>query len=751
MPQREESLLKDRGHSLIDHILVLLDRLRANGVEFERLMKDGGRTNALDGMDAQSLRMANEILDFMDEMPGGFLTYRADGDEEILYANQGLLRIFQCDSMEEFLAMTGGSFRGMVAPEDLAEVEESIWQQVAASQYDLDYVEYRIIRKDGAVRWIEDYGHFVRGASVGDIFYVFLADATEKMERRRMEKARLLREKERSEREWRSRMEAYDRERALIDQEHLRRLEVIEGLSVNYESIFYVDLEEGKILPYRLSSRTEAIFSEPYRTLDYTGCIQRYVLAWVHPEDRERVAAETDADYVRRMLTGSDAYSLNYRAVNQGETQYLQVRFINVGQKERPSQIVMGCRRVDEELRRELEQKQLLEEALQNAQASIVAKNTFLSNMSHDMRTPLNAIFGFTALAKNSLGDRPEAIGYLDRIEASSRQLLDMIDKVLQLSWTDSHEARAEEAPCRLGEILGEVRDFLLPQAEEKHIALTLDCAGVRHDAIWGDREKLGQLVMYLVNNAVTYTPSGGSVSISAGEGEQLTGSSAVYRIAVRDTGIGISEEFLKQIFEPFTRERNTTLSGVHGVGLGLTIARNLAHLLGGDIEVSSAVDQGSTFTVTLRLRFQDGEEEAPPEAAEEGAVCRRILLVDDNELNLEIESAILESLDFQVDTAADGSIALDKLRAAPPERYDLVLMDLQMPVMDGWQAARAIRALPDPARARIPIVALSANVFDSDIQQSMDAGMDDHLGKPIDVPVLLAAIEKIMARRAGG
>ena len=190
-------------------------------------------------------------------------------------------------------------------------------------------------------------------------------------------------------------------------------------------------------------------------------------------------------------------------------TQYLQMRFVAVGQTERVAQLVMGCRRVDDEIRREMEQKQLLEEAQNNAQLSITAKNTFLSNMSHDMRTPLNAIFGFTALAKSSLPDVRAARGYLERIESSSRQLLDMIDKVLQLSWMDSNEAQAEESDCSLREILEEVRDFLLPQAAEKDIAFTLDCSQVRHDAVRGDREKLGQLVMYLANNAVTYTPAG--------------------------------------------------------------------------------------------------------------------------------------------------------------------------------------------------------------------------------------------------
>ncbi|MBD5153213.1 MAG: response regulator [Oscillibacter sp.] len=726
----------DRERSLIDHILVLLEHLCANGVEFYRLFEnDGGRAAELSGLDALSLQMAYEVTDFMDKMPGGFLIYRANEDEEILYANQGLLQIFQCDNMTEFRELTHNSFRGLVCEEDLDVVETSIQQQIDSSQYDLDYVEYRIFRKDGSMRWIEDYGHFVHSKTLGDIFYVFLVDATEKAERHRIKEALLRQEKEKSEQRWRSRMEEYDKERALINQEYLRRMEVIEGLSVNYDSIFYADLEEDKILPYRLGSRMESIFGGTYHTMDYAGCIQRYILDWVHPEDRARVTRETAAKCVRQQLEQNDVYYLNYRVLFEGEIQYLQVRFVNVGQQ--VGQIVLGCRRVDDELRRELEQKQILEQALRDAHLSIKAKNTFLSNMSHDMRTPLNAIFGFTALARNHLNDQEAVTGYLDRIDASSHQLLNLIDEVLKLSWLDSNEVRAEEKPCQLGEILEEVHSFLLPQALEKDIDFTLDCSGVRHDAIYGDPEKLNQLVMYLANNAVTYTPVGGKASIIAREDEELSNSYSVYRVIVQDNGIGISEDFIQQIFEPFTRERNTTLSGIHGVGLGLTIARNLADLLGGAIEVSSVVDKGSTFTVTLRLRTQP---EAVPET--ESPARRRILLVEDNEINTEIASEILRTLGFDVDTAVNGAIGVDKVRSSRPGDYDLILMDIQMPVMDGWEATRAIRALPDKALAGIPIVALSANVFDSDIQQSLDSGMNAHLAKPIDVPLLQRTIE---------
>ena len=731
----------------MEQILALTDLFQGSR-QPNRRMETKKLPRDISEIDEHDIQAARDIMGFMEKMPGGFLIYRAAEGEEIIYANSGLMRTFQCETMEEFCQLTGNSFRGLVHPEDLEAVENSIREQISGSYFDLDYVEYRIIRKDGSVGWIEDYGHFVHSDFAGDIFYVFLVDATEKKERQQMEQVLRRQEQERNERRWQDLIEEYDKERNQINQEYLRRLEVIEGLSVNYESIFYADLETNTILPYRLSNRTEPVFDDK-TIMDYSSFVRAYVNYCVHTEDRARVTSEMDPASVREKLTGDLTFYLNFRVVEGEAVEYLQVRFVNVGRKDLASQIVLGCRRVDEEIERELEQKRLLEEALHNANASIVAKNSFLSNMSHDMRTPLNGIFGYTALARGSLDD-PDAVSeYLDQIEHSSRLLLDLIDKVLKLSWMDSSESRAEERPCSLERILKEVHDFLLPQAEEKGLDFTLDCSQVKHDAVYGDQEKLGQLVMYLANNAVTYTPAGGSVTLRAIEGEALSSDSAVYQIEVEDTGIGISEDFLQQIFEPFTRERNTTLSGIHGVGLGLTIAKNIVELLGGSIEVESAVDKGSIFTVILRLR-QQVEEKAAPKPAEDdwNASDCRILLVEDNEINLEIEREILTHIGFPVDVAVDGSIAVEMVTAAGPGAYDLILMDIQMPVMNGWEATEAIRALPDPALSHIPILALSANVFESDIQKSRDVGMDAHLPKPIDVPLLLRTIHDVLRRR---
>ena len=674
---------------------------------------------------AHDTLIVRQIIRFMDEMPGGFFIYHADGDEKLIFANQAMLRIFQCETLDEFRALTGNSFRGIVHPDDLEEVEQSIQEQIAASQYDLDYIEYRITRKDGSVRWLEDYGHFIRNRSVGDIFYVFASDATEK-------KNHLL-----------NLIEAYNKERNSINQEHLRRLEVIEGLSINYDSILYADLDSDTILPYRLSSRTKRQFDERFQKRQFLWYVSDYIDTWVHPEDRGMLSRATAPEYIRKRLADGKTYYINYRVINGEKIQYLQLRIVNVSKKDHISQIVLGYRRVDEELRREMEQKQILESALENAKLAILAKNTFLSNMSHDMRTPLNAIFGFTGLAKKHLDDTAAMCSYLEKIETSSRQLLDLIDKVLEISWTETDNTHITETECSLRSILQDVHRSLSLPASEKNIAFTLDDAGLAHPDIYGDPDKLRHLFLYLADNAVTYTQTDGQVELTVREVEKLSNDYIVYQFIFRDTGIGISESSLQRIFDPFEREKNTTFSGIHGTGLGLTIARNIAEMMQGSIDVESTLGVGSTFTATLRLRIQN---QTDPVFADSNEVLQRlfdqkILLVEDNEINLEIETEILEELGFLIDTAENGSIAVEKIRNAKPGEYALILMDIQMPVMDGRAATRAIRSLEDPELSHIPIIALTADAFESDRLKSIECGMDAHLTKPIDVPVLLETI----------
>ena len=740
-------------YNLIEHMLSLLNLLQINHIEIDQLLEGGSQAAELYASNPRDIRMIYEIMKFMDEIPGGFLIYHAEGNEQIIYANLGLLRIFQCDTVAEFRELTGNSFKGMVYPDDLESVEKSIWQQISENQYDLDYVEYRITRKDGEIRWIEDYGHFIQSDAVGGIFYVFLGDATEKRNSLVSEKEVFQKEKRQREQKLKSLMEAFDKERALVRREQLRRLEVIEGLSVNYESILYADLETDEATPYRLSTRMKPLFGEMFQVQSFIKYVTEYVNTWVYPEDREMVGRMTEPGFIRKHITENKTYYVNYRVIEDGKIEYLQLRVVDVS-KAGKVQIVIGYRKVDEEQREEQEHKKMLADALNNANLAIDAKNSFLSNISHDMRTPLNAIFGFVALAKRDRHDMDAVQGYLDRIDASSRQLLDLIDKVLEISWTESSGVYAEEMECDLQEILEEIYEFLHLQALEKDIEFKLDFSGVKHKQIYSDHQKLKQMLLYLANNAITYTKPGGMVSIAVTEQIEMLNHYATYQIVIKDTGIGISEEFLERIFEPFVREKNTTLSGIHGVGLGLSIAKNIVDMLGGTIKAQSVVGEGSTFTVTLRLRMcADAAQtaaEAPGPVSAVKLSGQRILLVEDNELNLEIETAILQEQGFFIESAENGSIAVEKVKHSRPGDFDLVLMDIQMPVMNGWQAAKAIRELDDPALANIPIIAFSANVFERDIRMSMESGMNAHLTKPIDIPLLLKTFTEILQGEKG-
>ena len=731
------------GDNLFEDILSLLDHPEDNELDIVSQIAQKQQNQAY----SVKMETAMKMISFMDEMPGGFLIYHAEHDEKIIYANKALLRIFQCSSIQEFQKLTGNSFRGIVHPEDLDRVETSIWEQIAASKYDFDYVEYRIIRKDGTIGWIEDYGHFVKTDAVGGIFYVFIGDATQKHHRQQMERNALIDAQKQESERLKDIIKNYDKEKKLIHQENLRRLEVIEGLGVNYDTILYTNLDTEKVLPYRLSDRIAQQFDYENKPCEFLQFVRGYVNTWVHPDDRQRVLDVVSPDYIREKLANKKTYYVNYRISVENTVQFLQLRIIEVGDGDHISQVVMGCRRIDEEILREMEQKQLLEDALNRANAAIVAKNTFLSNMSHDMRTPLNAIFGFTSIAKANIDNQQLTRSYLDRIEESGHQLLELIEKVLEIAWMESEDVHFAETKCNIVDIVKEVYDSLRPATIDKNISFSLECTELKHPYVYSDPDKLRQLIKYLTNNAIRYNKNDGKISLTIKESDEILEEYTIYQIVIQDSGIGISQDFLEHIFDPFERENNTTQSQVFGVGLGLTIAKNIANRMGGDIEVSSTLGKGSTFTVTLRLRIQtdSGIDEKQSDNLYVNLPGKRILLVEDNEINLEIEKEILQGIGFVLETAINGSIAVDKLKHAKPGYFSLVLMDIQMPVMNGYEASKAIRKLEDPAMSKIPIIALSANAFESDKQMSLESGMNEHLTKPIDVPLLLNTISQFL------
>ncbi len=743
---------KNTDHNLIEYILSILDlsqkdfKLQADNFQF---MQDA-TAKFLPLLEVVYKQTAQEIKNFMDKMPGGFFIYQAGGNEEVIYVNQALLWMFGCNTFEEFRELTGNSFSGMVHPDDLEKVQVSIQEQIANSKFELDYVEYRIIQKDRKVRWVEDYGHFMHNDRLGDIFYVFMGDATEKRKRQIEEKNALLREKAKKEELLQKQIEQYDKELKVIHKEHLRRLEVIEGLSANYESILYADLDTNEILPYRMSHRIEYQFKDKNRTMEFVGFFSDYIHTWVYSEDQERIAKATEPAYICKKLADNKTYYVNYRVHKNNDLQYLQLRIVDAGNQEHISQIVLGCRRVDDEIRYEMEQKKVFEDALNRAKLANVAKNTFLANMSHDMRTPMNAIIGYAALAKSHMDDKKKVEEYLGKIESSSEQLLHLINNILEISRIESGKCQMEEDEFNLNEVIQEVYHALSAQAESKQIEFSIDVSQLKHYNVYGDEKKLVQILLCLVSNAVKYTKAGGHIRMVAKEEGGEDENYAFYEFSVEDTGIGIEEMYLQRIFEPFERVENTTLSGVHGTGLGLTIAKSLIEIMRGEIEVRSVPDKGSRFTVTINFRLVD-EQSVSAEATVDMVLKllnkRKILLVDDNEINLEIASELLQNVGIAVDKAENGSVAIARVISAEPDSYGLILMDIQMPVMNGYQAARAIRAIDNPKQSHIPIIALSANAFEEDKRMSWESGMNAHMAKPFNLPELLDLIAKVLMK----
>ena len=694
---------------------------------------------------AQDMKAEEMLNKITNEMPGGFFVYRADGEEEIIYANTAMLRLFNCSTMEEFREWTGNSFKGIVHPDDLLRVEASIRQQIKESHYDLDYVEYRIIARNSEIRWVEDYGHFIHSeAAGGDVFYVFIADATEKRYQQEEEKRSIIRERIQKEQTLQKQIEEYGKELEEANQEQVRRLIVIEGLSSDYVSIFYANLDENWIQPYRIRDKIEYHYGKKSRRYPFVDFDTEYIRTWVHPEDREQLASATNIQSIRQRLAKEKRFHVNYRVVKDGRTEYLQLRFVKVGEEEHVSEVIMGYRSVDEEIMREMEQKGIAENALGHARKENAAKDAFLANMSHDMRTPMNAIVGFTNLAKRYMDDREKLWKYLCKISESSERLLTLINDVLEISQMDTSKDELEEGACNLLESVKSVRESILPRAAAKNIEFSMDVSEVKHCDVYSDPEKLNRILERLGSNAIQYTEDGGRIEISVRELEEIAESRASYQFVVEDNGIGMSESFQSRMFEPFERQQNTTMSGVPGTGLGLTITKRIVEMMGGNIEVDSVEGGGSKFTVTLEFRIRQESQEQEDDR-EESMLSRygqkKVLLVEDNELNLELEVELLRDEGFVVETAENGSIAVDMMKNAKPGEYGVVLMDIQMPVMDGYHAARAIRGLSNPELANIPIIAVSANTFDEDRRKAFECGMNAYVAKPVDIPQLLHAI----------
>ena len=402
--------------------------------------------------------------------------------------------------------------------------------------------------------------------------------------------------------------------------------------------------------------------------------------------------------------------------------------------------------RMDEikQLNKELHQsREELRRALTAAEQANRAKTTFLNSMSHDIRTPMNAIIGFTALAQHSGQDAAQVQDYLNKIMLSSQHLLELINDVLDMSRIESGNVQINPQPLHLPALLDELYTILQPGAEARQQQLLFDTQGLHTPDVAADKLRLNQILLNILGNAVKFTPEGGTICLRVAQTDDAPEGFADLVFTVQDNGPGMSPEFQKHIFEAFTRADSA--AGTQGTGLGMAITKNLVDLMHGTITVDSTEGKGSTFTVTLRFAVCEAPVPAvlpPAPAARAGG---HILLVEDNALNQEIAADILRENSFTVESVSDGTAAVAAVQNAAPGQYDLILMDIQMPKMDGYAATRAIRALDDPAKASIPILAMTANAFEEDRRAALDAGMNGYLTKPLEIPKLLAAIQQLL------
>ena len=421
---------------------------------------------------------------------------------------------------------------------------------------------------------------------------------------------------------------------------------------------------------------------------------------------------------------------------------------ISIVREERSSKMI----KIEKETNQKLNKLRVAaEDALKVAESASKAKSTFLSNMSHDIRTPMNAIIGFATLALDDIRDGKKVEDYLSKILSSSKHLLGLINDILDMSRIESGKVVLEEQETDLVTTLQELQSIMEGQAKERKLKLHVDYSNLRDRHVYCDKTRLNQVMFNLLANAVKFTSEGGSIWLTMSQLEPTyeVEDRAIYEIRVKDTGIGMDKAFIKHIFEPFERERTSTVSKIQGTGLGMAITKNIVDMMGGTIEVESQKGVGTEFIIRLELRLQaearvaneDGTKQHGHAEGVAEFAGKRLLLAEDNELNREIACMLLSKYGFVIDTAENGQEAVDLVAASAPDYYDLVLMDIQMPVMDGHEATRRIRNLEDKELAKVPVVAMTANAFDEDRKAAKECGMNGFISKPINMQEVVQAL----------
>ena len=522
--------------------------------------------------------------------------------------------------------------------------------------------------------------------------------------------------------------------------------EIIEGISKDYFSVLLVELDQGQIYSYReagSNGKRIADFCRSYHDR-WTELLPAYAKDLVSDASRENFLDELSFE---KLKSCNEDYSFTYEYMSDEGILYYQARVSYVKKKDRTRAVVIGTRDIDDLIKRERLQKEQLKEAYIRAENANKAKTDFLNSMSHDIRTPMNVILGYNQLMKKQLTD-PVLVDYQKKIEQSGNLLLSIINDVLNMARIESGKSVLSESSESIVDMVEEVTNVFGAMALEKEIVLDTKM-DIVHKQVLCDSTKVKEILVNLIGNAIKYTHSGGRVSVDVKELECSKEGYGTYQIQIIDTGIGMSESFIPTLFEAFTREAT---GDIIGTGLGMPIVKKLVDMMGGTIDVESKLGKGSTFTITIDHKLVDEERSETRQKnlmnSEYSLKGKHVLLAEDNELNAEFAKIILEDCGLHVDLARDGLECVGKVVQKPIGSYDFILMDIQMPNMNGYLATQKIRTIPE--KNHIPIIAMSANAFDEDKKQALNAGMDGYISKPIDMDKLQGQIIDILKEKAG-
>ena len=656
----------------------------------------------------------------IDNIPGGYHRCSLEEGHPFLYISNRFLAILGW-TREEIRTIFDNKFDNMLHPDDRNLSSDYVTRILDTRGHGSakDQI-YRLLGRDG-YHWVTDATTLVKSGNQ-TFFQGNITDFTD-----------FVKAKEKKEQEI-----------------ELQR-EIIEGLGKEYFSVLAVELDKDRVLSYRESGENGKIISDFCRKCDnrWSQIIPSYAETMVSNNTNGEFENQLGLEALRSQ---KEDYSMTYEFKSGTEINYHQVRVAYVKKKDGARVAVVGTRNVDSLIKKERMQEEKLKKAYAAAENANKAKTEFLNNMSHDIRTPMNVILGYNQLMKSQLTE-PKQLDYQKKIEQSGKLLLSIINNVLDMARIESGKIKVDENYESAGEVVDEIISTFASEAEERGIHLS-GSMKVTHRNILCDGTKIREIYVNLVSNAIKYTPRGGNVTITVEELPCKREGYMKVKSEIKDTGIGMSKEYLPTLFEPFSREQNTTTGRIGGTGLGMPIVKKMVDLMGGSIEVTSELGKGTVFTFTLMHKIADrkfySQKTEAAETSEMGKILsgKHVLLAEDNDLNAEIAVTVLEETGIVIERVEDGIQCVNRVAQMSPGTYDLILMDIQMPNMDGYQAAQCIRHLNDKKKAEIPIIAMTANAFAEDRKRTFDAGMNGHIAKPIDMEKLGAVILSVLKKQ---